>query len=90
MTFTGDMETCYVGHDVTVDIWSNRVEMGLWTKSLRMSRSESHNFSRLHERRIKFRLRLLGDRSKHIRHSLGNRICLQSQLSDMYNLSVIL
>ena len=56
MTFTGDMETCHVGHDVTVDIiWSNRIEMGLWTKSLRMSRSESHNFSRLHERRIKFR-----------------------------------
>lgn len=79
----GDMETCDVGHDAAVDIWSNRLAMGLWSKSFRMSGSESHNFSRLHQRRIKFRLRLLGDRSKHVGHSLGNHICLQSKLSDM-------
>ncbi len=79
----GDMETCDVGHDAAVDIRSNRLAMGLWSKSFRMSGSESHNFSRLHQRRIKFRLRLLGHRSKHIGHSLGNRICLQSKLSDM-------
>lgn len=81
------METRHVGHSVATDVWSNRFTMGLWAQSFRMSGTESHNFSRLHKRRFKFRLRLFSYWPEHVRHRLGNHFCFQSNLSGLLIIS---
>lgn len=73
----GGLETHRMGHCTSADIRTDCVAMGIWTECFPVLGRESHDFSRLHGRRIEFRLRLFGDGCQHLRCSFGHHFRVQ-------------
>ena len=78
---TGKMEACLLGHWTSVHFRFDRIALECWAASYPVFGWESHHLSRLLQRRIGFRLWLLGYWSKYGRNCARNHFRLQSTFS---------